>query len=58
MGKSLSVDSINISNKLRSSQVNLGHIVNSVLELKDSTDRSTKIIGRSFAMAKEAYYVK
>jgi len=34
LSKSLSVDNTMISNKLKTSQVNLGHIVNSVMELR------------------------
>ena len=60
MNKSLSVDNTMISNKLRTSQVNLGHIVNSVMQLRDSNDRSTKLLGRTAkknaAAAKEIYY--
>ena len=47
MSKSLSVDNTMIANKLRVSQVSLGHIVNSVVELRDSNDRSTRLLGRS-----------
>ena len=51
MSKSLSVDNTMISNKLKTSQVNLGHIVNSVMELKDSHDKSTRLFGRTAAAA-------
>jgi len=56
MSKSLSVDNTMISNKLKTSQVNLGHIVNSVMELKDSNDRSTRLFGRAAAASREIYY--
>ena len=56
LSKSLSVDNTMISNKLRVSQVNLGHIVNSVMELRDSNDRSTRLLGRKAAAVKDAYY--
>ena len=56
MSKSLSVDNTMISNKLRLSMVNLGHIVNSVNEMKDSNDRSTRLIKRTSGAAKEIYY--
>ena len=59
MSKSLSVDNTMISNKLKTSQVNLGHIVNSVMELKDSNDKSTRLFGRTAAAAsREIYYAK
>ena len=47
MSKSLSVDNTMISNKLRTSQVNLNHIVNSVIELQNSNDKSTRLLGRT-----------
>jgi hypothetical protein len=57
MNKSLSVDNMALSTKLRASQVSLEHIVNSVAELKTSNDRSSRLLERSMG-AKESYYVK
>ena len=56
MSKSLSVDNTAITNRLRLSQVNLGHIVNSVHELQDSNNRSTRLLGRKVLAARESYY--
>jgi hypothetical protein len=57
MSKSISVDNTMMTNKLRVSQVSLGHIVNSVKELQDSNDRSTRLFGRTTQTIKESYYV-
>jgi hypothetical protein len=58
LSKSLSVDNTMISNRLKLSQVNLGHIVNSVMELRDSNDRSSRLLGRKAAAVKDAYYAE
>ena len=49
MSKSLSVDNTMMTNKLRVSQVGLGHIFNTVNELRDSNDRSSRLLLRTAA---------
>lgn len=49
MSKSLSVDNTMMTSKLKVSQVSLGHIFNTVNEMKESNDRSTRLLGRKAA---------
>lgn len=58
LNKSVSVDNTMVTNRLRASQVNLDSIVSSVMELKNSNERTTRIIGKSFTTAHDLYYAK
>jgi hypothetical protein len=58
LNKSLSVDNSLVSNRLRSSQVNLESIVSSVMDLRTSNERTGKLITKSMAPVRDIYYAK
>lgn len=51
------MDTSLVSNRLRASQVNLDQIVSTVLDLKTSNERTTKLM-RAASPARELYYAK
>jgi hypothetical protein len=58
MSKSLSVDHTLLTNKLKASQASLGSIVGCMMELKESADRSSRLLGRVNLAAKDIYYAQ